>query len=388
MVCDGKLLELACNVYLIALNRYETVLTHVYGQQNGADGVWAPIRNGEFLFFDGTANEPMPRRETSNAHFISKQVFVVGITLTVVALVLSVGTAVWVLLCRHHRLIKASQPEFLLILCLGATLVAASAIFASFDEAKGVSTTRLTHLCRALPWFFVLGYLTMYGALFSKLWRISQVLQMRRRQSIGINKVLLPFLVLTTCCFFTLLAWQLTDPLEWHRKVISEGEEPYETYGECASAKFGFLPFVVPLGFFLFVAMGLTVAIAWKTRDVQAELSEARWIFAGIYVHVQTWLVGIPLLYITSGVSKDAFYLMVVVLAFTFSSSQVCLVIWRKMFTLLSERFGLVSHAPNPKISIRGGGTSFVSGLTQSSSRKGMVGHDVLIDEAKCVPNI
>jgi hypothetical protein len=86
----------------------------------------------------------------------------------------------------------ASQPEFLYLLCFGAALVATSLIFLSSDEGQGFSDKRLSRMCSAFPWFFVIGYLVMYSALFSKLWRLSKLLSMRR-QAVGVQQVLLPF---------------------------------------------------------------------------------------------------------------------------------------------------------------------------------------------------
>lgn len=319
--------------------RYISVLTHLYNNDGGAEGAsWSPVEGTNFIFHDGTSSEPMPRRETSDAHFISAGIFVVGNFVGALSLLFALGCALWVILNRKSRVVKASQPEFLLLLCLGAFLVSLSAV-AHFDEDKGLSKRQLNIACGVQPWFFILGYLIMYCALFSKLWRISQLLQLRR-QAVHIQKTLIPFAIFTALCVVVLSVWQAIDPLKWRRTAISTGEEPYETYGECSSTRYGNAPFLIPLSVLIFVAVSLTGWLSWKMRNVQSELAESRWIFAGIYIHIQTWVVGIPLLFITNGVSKDAFYLMMVAWTSTFANSLVGLVICPKMYQL---------HAVQPK---------------------------------------
>jgi gamma-aminobutyric acid type B receptor len=257
------------------------------------NGAWKSVNATEFLFFDSTSNEPMPLRDTANGHYISRSIQVVGLVMSGLALFLAVATALWVFCNREQQRIKASQPIFLYMLCFGAPLVAPSSIFLSFDEGKGYREKQLDAMCSAFPWFFVIGYLTMYCALFSKLWRLSQLLQMRRR-AVHINQVLLPFSILIASSLVVLIVWQVLSPYEWERGVISTLKAPLETYGKCRSVPHGLLPFIVPLGCLLFMAVGITAFYSWKLKDVQADLAESRWIFAGIFIHIQTLLVGIP----------------------------------------------------------------------------------------------
>lgn len=353
---------------------YGSVLTYIYSNENeyvGVDGVpekgaWAPVEGTDFLFFDGTANEPMPRREVANAYYISKGIQITGFVLSGFAFFLATAVGIWVFANRTHRLIKASQPEFLYLLCFGSALVAPSAIFLSFDESKGLSEDQLSSLCSAFPWFFVIGYLTMYCALFSKLWRLSQLLQLRRK-AVNIKQVILPFSIIIGCSFVVLVVWQVVDPFVWERVVVSVVDAPLETFGHCTSLENGILPFFLPLAFLTFLAVATTAVFSWKMRDVQSELAESRWIFAGIFLHIQTWLVGVPVFYITDEVSRDASYLMVVVLTFMFATSQVVLVIGPKIFVLLREKYFAGAPARKTRrISVMGGSTR-VSGFSPST---------------------
>jgi 7 transmembrane sweet-taste receptor of 3 GCPR len=324
--------------------------------------VWRPVNNVDFLFYDGTSNEPMPLRDVSDANYLSKRVQTVGIVLSSFALCFAVLCCVWVFMNRKHKLVRASQPAFLYLLCSGAALVAPSILFISFDEGKGVSEEQLSKMCSAFPWFFVIGYLTMYCALFCKLWRLSKLLNFRRI-SVNVKQVLWPYITVIACSLVVLTTWQVIDPLVWVRVVISEPGAPYVTFGECTSIQYSKTPFVIALGCLIFLAVATTAVFSWKLRDVPSEFAETRWIFACICLHMQMWFIGAPLVYITFGVSKDASYLMVLGMTVTFSVSQVGLVIGPKILEICNEKH---RRASNTRISFNAGQT-YVSGLMPST---------------------
>jgi len=275
------------------------VLTHLYSNENDfvnaegtvEQGAWKAVEGTEFLFFDGTPNEPTPRRKTFVPNFLSSGIQISGLTLCGLAVFLAFLSGVWVFAYRGTKIVKASQPEFLYLLCFGAALVGMTSIFSSFDEDKGLSEEQLTKMCQVSPFLFVIGYLAMYCALFSKLWRLSRLLQLRR-QAVQIKQVLWPLICIGMSAIFVLVVLQVKDPLVWEREVVSEPEAKYETFGRCrTSNEHGIVPYLVPLAFLIFLTVAITAYFAWKMKDVQAELSESRWIFAGIAVHIQTWLV-------------------------------------------------------------------------------------------------
>jgi 7 transmembrane sweet-taste receptor of 3 GCPR len=346
-------------------------LTYVYSQDNETiledgdtldSGVWRAVNDVDFLFYDGTSNEPMPRRDVSDANYLSKGVQTAGIVLSSLALCFAVACGIWVFMNRSHKILRASQPAFLYLLCSGAAFVAPSVLFISFDEGKGVSPEQLSKMCSAFPWFFVIGYLTMYCALFCKLWRLSKLLNFRRI-SVNVKQVLWPYITFIGCSLVVLTTWQVIDPLVWQREVISEPGAPYVTFGECTSIHYSKTPFIIALGCLIFLSVATTAVFSWKLRNVPSEFAESRWIFACICLHIQMWFVGAPLVYITFEVSKDASYLMVVGMTVTFSVSQVGLVVGPKIVEIFYEKH----HRPSTtRISFNAGQT-YVSGLIPST---------------------
>jgi gamma-aminobutyric acid type B receptor len=332
-------------------------------------GAWRDIEGTEFVFFDGTATAPLPKRTVTNAHYLSSTVQIIGFCLVGLSLLFSLGTAAWVYVHRELRLVKASQPEFLYLLCFGAALVAISLVFLSFDERQGLSGKRLSSMCSAFPWFFVIGYLVMYSAIFSKLWRLSKLLSMRRRV-VGVKQVLVPFCFIMAASVVVLIVWQVVDPYVWIRTEIND--DPLETFGECSSrdrADDGILPYIIPLWLLFFVITSMTAVVAWRMKDVQAELSESKWIFFGIIMHIQTWTVGVPVVIITDRLSRDAWYIIMASLTFIFPTSLVALVIWPKVYVWARDKhFG---GPPKQKTSVlavmQGENVVQVSGLSLNS---------------------
>jgi len=365
------------------MRRYESVLTHLYTTPVDADdgGRWTLEDGQEFLFFGQTNVEPMPLRTVSDFHYLSKPVQTAGIILASVALFVCLTTVLWVAVNSNEREVKASQPFFLYLVCFGSSLVAVSLFCLSFDEEKGWSQDQLDKACSAFPWLFMLGYLITYCALFSKLWRLSRVLQMRR-QVVSVSNSLVPFCFVIVSTLIVLTTWQFNDPLRWKREIIRE--QPLETFGECVVDN-NILAYLVPLGFLIFLVIVTTAVMAWKLKHVQSNLAESKWIFVGILTQLQTWAIGIPIVIITDDISKDAGYVMYAALTFMFSITMVIFVIWPKIYAWARERYfgGAMQNQQQqvPRINLTKPSTR-VSGIDASAATTFMRSHEGLYSSA------
>jgi hypothetical protein len=313
-------------------NRYTRVLTSIY---DSMESTWSDVEGEEFIFYDGTTNQPTPLLTTFDFNYISDSFQILGLSLMSLAIFLSLLSGAWVFVYRNERIVRASQPEFLYILCAGSAIMATSLVFISFDEEKGWSQEKLSKTCQAFPWFFVMGYLTIYCAVFSKLWRINKLLSVRR-QNVKIQHALWPFAIMFTLSLVVLIVWQVVNPLIWIRNV--KQVSPRQTYGEC-STEDSAAPYIAVLGFLMGTITIMTMYISWKTKDVHSALSESSWIFYGIFSHIQIWVIGIPTYIILNGESADAAYLISVALVFILSTVMVGLVIWPKIHSWAMAKF-------------------------------------------------
>lgn len=122
----------------------------------------------EFVFSDGTTDEPLPFRDVDENNYLPSGAHIFGLAMMSVSILFSVVAAGWTYVKRNINLIKAAQPAFLYLICFG-TIITALAIFtSSFDESYGWEEESLSAACMATTWLFVLGYIVVFSSLFSK----------------------------------------------------------------------------------------------------------------------------------------------------------------------------------------------------------------------------
>ena len=180
--------------------------------------------------------------------------------------------------------------------------MALSILFLSFDESTLTASELeqepkfLDFACAAFPWFLSLGYTTIYGALFMKLWRINRVLQARHRTRVDVKHVVWPFVTLVGVSIVILTVWTIVEPWQWERFPVDENEPLGESYGQCTSPND--LVFIIILACIMVTATVLAGLMSWKTKDIDSKFSESSWIFTTIVLQFQVLLVGIPILII------------------------------------------------------------------------------------------
>jgi len=151
------------NLFLLhSWHSYDIVVTSIKlpGQ------AWKKV--DDFIFADGTTNEPQPIREIAENNYLSNGVRVFGFALFGISMAIGCSALVWVFAKRSTAVVKAAQPEFLSILCLGSITTSLAIITLSFDESHGWTDGQLDRACMSTPWLFVLGYVMAYSALYSK----------------------------------------------------------------------------------------------------------------------------------------------------------------------------------------------------------------------------
>lgn len=116
----------------------------------------------------------MPLRETEDWNYLSNGFRIVGFALMGVSLANILLCALWIAAFSKERIVTAAQPQFLYLICFGAMIQAISLLFHSFDESYNWTDSQLDFACAAFPWFFVMGYLIQYCAVFSKV-RITRI---------------------------------------------------------------------------------------------------------------------------------------------------------------------------------------------------------------------
>ena len=100
----------------------------------------------------------------------------VGLTMTAIILASSLVAAVWVYVMRHASVVRASQPPFLWLICLGTGVMGAGIIPMGIDDGVA-SKDGCSKACMATPWLLAFGFTIVFAALASKLLRLKVLMQ-------------------------------------------------------------------------------------------------------------------------------------------------------------------------------------------------------------------
>lgn len=276
-----------------------------------------------------------PDEDLYNFHYVTK-VRPVALSLACTVFLTSIGLILWVLKFKHKRVVKVSQPFFLIMVCVGAFTMCTTIIPLSMDDNLVKDEARLNLACRSIPWLFSFGFTISFSALFSKIWRINLILTSAakfRRLRVTPKDVLLPFLVLlffNVCC---LTIWTVVDPMYWQRSSYC-GSDNLDTYGMCVRGE-------GPISLIMLVMICLINAIpvflaniqAYKARKVSTELNESKNIQLLMAGFVQICVVGIPILGLVY-TNPSAYLSLWTLLLFVMSISMLTAMFIPKMIQL------------------------------------------------------
>ena len=254
-----------------------------------------------------------------------------GLALMSIVMITSVAFAIWTHRNRKARVVRASQPIFLILLCVGAVILSSAIIPLSIDDSVA-SPSGCNIACMATPWLSSIGFTVVFSALFSKLHRVHKVLtngEKFRKVAITEKDVLKPFLLLLTLNILFLTIWTIMDPMQWVRLPMSP-ENPWSTFGTCQSN--GPIAMVFSILTLLLNVGALLMACVWsyQTRDIATEYAESKFIGIAIFGMVQVFLVGLPLVFLVSGNPKASYFLLSAII-FTICMSVLLLMFVPKL---------------------------------------------------------
>jgi hypothetical protein len=133
------------------------------GKVSFASEITYIFQNGQFeqklphLFNDGTTTIRADLPDYSfDMNYIGSGLRIVGLIMSGIVLLLSASFSIWTHLRRDSRVVKASQPVFLHIICFGTFLMGSAIIPLSFDE-EIASQNGSSIACMAVPWLLCVG---------------------------------------------------------------------------------------------------------------------------------------------------------------------------------------------------------------------------------------
>ncbi|CAB9524051.1 acid type B receptor subunit 2 [Seminavis robusta] len=274
------------------------------------NGEW--VEEAPYVYNDGTANIPsdLPPPET-NYHYIGTPMRAAGLAMAVFVALLSLGFAGWTIYNRNVHVVKASQPIFLLLLCLGTLTMGMAIVPLSIDD-EIATEAGCDIACMAFPWLASIGFVLIFAALFSKTYRVYRIMNQPtyHRVILSAFDVMSPLLFLITLNVMVLALWTAVSPLEWDRQVTVRGMfgRPTESRGSCVSDKN--TPFVVTLVVMDLGALVLASYQSYVARGIATEFAESDYIGKAVACMLLVSFVGVPTIFIVSDNPQAEFFLI------------------------------------------------------------------------------
>jgi hypothetical protein len=100
---------------------------------------------------------------------------VVVLMLAGLSMIMSIGFATWAFINRRTRVVRASQPFFLYMICLGVFILSTATIPFTIREDKNEEMH--SNECNFRIWLYVVGSSIVLSALEAKLARINRVMK-------------------------------------------------------------------------------------------------------------------------------------------------------------------------------------------------------------------
>jgi hypothetical protein len=255
-----------------------------------------------------------------------------GFSLATLLIVSALAFALWTFAYRESRVIKASQPFFLIMICVGIIVLASTMIVMGIDDTIA-STRGASMACMAAPWLVSMGWTIVFSALYAKLRRVNMVYENSlkfRRLKVTEKDVLFPFVILLSLNLIFLIIWTVLDPVTW---VLFQRTD-LDFFATCTNGDDGsnvwkacFVCVCLANG----IALILANIEAYKARHISTEYGESKYIAMSMGSIFQIVLVGLPSLFLVRR-NPSATYFLRSGMVFVVSASILYLMFIPKLF--------------------------------------------------------
>lgn len=275
-----------------------------------AGGAWN--QSMPLTFNDGTTKLPLDLPEPIiDYHYLGSGLRSVGMVMASIVVLSSIACAIWTGCKVNTRIVRASQPFFLRLICLGTALMGFSIVALGIDDE--ISDEHGCNIaCMAFPWLLSLGWVFVFSALFTKTHRVYRVFNQPRfsRVTVTIADVMKPMALLLVVNIIVLSTMTVLSPLEWVRHFVAndEFERPIESKGSCVSDNL--IPYLVTLAVVDLGTMVVAAYEAYKARNISLEFSESVGIGRAIGCIVVLASLGVPIVYIAEENNRAYYFVL------------------------------------------------------------------------------
>eukprot|EP00586_Coscinodiscus_wailesii_P021703 CAMPEP_0172519418 /NCGR_PEP_ID=MMETSP1066-20121228/291408_1 /TAXON_ID=671091 /ORGANISM="Coscinodiscus wailesii, Strain CCMP2513" /LENGTH=674 /DNA_ID=CAMNT_0013302005 /DNA_START=692 /DNA_END=2716 /DNA_ORIENTATION=- len=279
--------------------------------------VWKNVEGEAFIYLDGTTNPPNDLPPVEHDFNYLWQIRFFGLAVSGIVLLTSLLFGLWTIIYRGTNVVKMSQPIFLIMICVGTFIMGCSIIFSTIDDS--VASDRVCSiLCMVDVWFLVIGFSTIFSALFAKIWRINKIMNVTRftRVVVTVRDAMVPFVTFLTVNTIILLCWTFISPLEWKRVPVEGKVDVYgrstASYGRCDFSQ-SYI-YAAILAVFNFTVLGIANYQAYCARNVSTDLSENKYITISMVCITQVFMLGLPILLLVEDKINVSYFCKVIII--------------------------------------------------------------------------
>lgn len=275
-----------------------------------------------------------------------------GIAFVSIQTLLSLSFAIGTYRCRKNPVIQASQPIFLILIAFGCFVLALSIVPTMIQggyrykqdpqtgqlllDEPNPDIRGLDAACMAFPWLSGIGFVTVYSALFAKIWRVKKLLanaERFRRKTVAVQDVAMIMVVMLSFEVIVLIVWQIVSPLRWERDVLTTDSDgfPLESVGSCSSTHQ--VAFSSTLGGFYISSLVYALYLCFITRNVPSDFAEGTFITISVASAFQILTLAIPVLVIAAD-DPNATYFVTAAIVFLVSSTITLLIFGPKFWRI------------------------------------------------------
>jgi ABC-type branched-subunit amino acid transport system substrate-binding protein len=258
-----------------------------------------------FLFYNGSTSVPLALPEyKEDLNMIGQGILIFGWVLTSLVMLMAIGLGLFTYKYRNTNLIRAAQPLFLGMMCMGCFILASAVVPMSMQEP--LSQNALNAACMSTPWLLSIGFCTAFSALFTKTYRIQKLFTRSlglQRSTVLAKDVLWTLIVLTLINVFILTLWTILGPLEWRRVEVDNRDQfgrSMETYGVCRSSNGLSVIFLALLVLFNFLTVAFANFQLYISRHIPSDFNESYYIALTMTSLLELFLIGLPILFLVS----------------------------------------------------------------------------------------
>lgn len=300
-----------------------------------------------FIYHDNTTNVPasLPPLE-HDLHLVTQTNQIIGFVLASVALLSALLFLIWTILNRNRFVVRASQPIFLVQLCIGIIIMALSVFPASLPGASPSfeATPSLNAACMSQLWLLFSGFVTAFSSIFAKTYRLNQIMNsghQMRRIKVDPKDVMGPFIILLLVNTTMLLCITFVSPYNYERVEMELAYDRFgrstESYGTCRPDRNIFYGFMAIMATTNATAVGIALYQSWKARNLPTEFSESYYLGLAVASFTETCILSVPILAIVYD-NPDAWFLL--------CSATICVICLTIMTPIMLPKY--LANRQNP----------------------------------------